>query len=404
MPSWLLLLVCLWPAGMIGVLWLFRQPLLALWHEPMLGHPVLIFESDDWGAGPVLPQAQALANLTEVLCRHRDETGRPPVMTLALVLAVPDGEAIRASGVYCRRNLTDPIFEPVRGALNRGRARGIFAFQLHGLEHYWPATLMTAPEAEVRSWRESALPPATESLPSPLQSRWTDARALPSRALPDDRIKAAIDEECHLFETLCDEPARVAVPPTFVWTIPVERAWADQGVEFVVTPGRRFGGRDGGGNPAVEGTTLRNGDQGVGVTYLVRDDYFEPERGHDAAKALAALDRKILTGRPCLLEIHRSNFITGGELASRALRELDKVLDQALARHAGLRFLTTLELGRILRDRPSDWMEYNPAARFACWRARSRDLPRFPKLAKLCGLSMLLSMLGLALQFLTGPR
>ncbi|NWG74418.1 MAG: hypothetical protein HXY24_07395, partial [Rubrivivax sp.] len=111
------------------------------WREPVLRHPVLIVESDDWGAGP-LEQAAALREIAHVLARHRDATGRTPVMSLALVLAVPDGMAIRSGEAYRRVALDDPRFEPVRQALRAGRERGVFALQLHGLEHYWPPALL----------------------------------------------------------------------------------------------------------------------------------------------------------------------------------------------------------------------------------------------------------------------
>jgi hypothetical protein len=61
-----------WLLGMILVLWLYRQDLLALWREPMLRHPVLIVESDDWGAGP-LTQAEGLERLSGILSEYRTD-------------------------------------------------------------------------------------------------------------------------------------------------------------------------------------------------------------------------------------------------------------------------------------------------------------------------------------------
>lgn len=64
-----------------GVLLAFAVPLAARWREPVLRQPVLIVESDDWGAGP-LAQADALRRLAASLQRVRDRSGRPAVMTL----------------------------------------------------------------------------------------------------------------------------------------------------------------------------------------------------------------------------------------------------------------------------------------------------------------------------------
>ena len=41
-------------------------------------------------------------------------------------------------------------------------AAGVFALQLHGLEHYWPDALMAANDPAVRSWLEGEMPAATE--------------------------------------------------------------------------------------------------------------------------------------------------------------------------------------------------------------------------------------------------
>ena len=233
------LLPVFWLGATGSLLIYYRRDLWALWREPMLRDPVMIIESDDWGAGPVAAQATALNRLAEVLSRYRDQNGRHPVMTLALVLAVPDGRAISLDGQYHRLQLDDPLFAPVLQAIERGRAAGVFALQLHGMEHYWPAALMASSDPAVKAWLTAEPPGTTEKLPSPLQSRWVDAAVLPSRPLEPAVVEAAVKEETGLYQCLFGEPPRVAVPPTFVWTETVERAWARAGVECVVTPGLR---------------------------------------------------------------------------------------------------------------------------------------------------------------------
>ena len=53
-------ILLLWAAVLLA----FATPLAARWREPVLRHPVLIIESDDWGAGP-LQQADALTRLAD---------------------------------------------------------------------------------------------------------------------------------------------------------------------------------------------------------------------------------------------------------------------------------------------------------------------------------------------------
>lgn len=368
------------------ILFWYRRDLVALWREPVLRYPVLIVESDDWGAGP-LEQTEALQRLADALGEWRDGVGRCPVMTLAVVLAVPDGPAIRAHGAYHRRTLAAPGFAPLRAALQGGAARGVFALQLHAMEHYRPATLMASGDSGVRDWLLSDAPPATEALPGHLQSRWVDAGRLPSVALADDEIEAAVAEETACFAEVFGQSASVAVPPTFVWPQALEAAWARHGVEFVVTPGRRYACRDAAGRPAGAGRAIRNGERGAGVGYVVRDDYFEPERGHAAAHGLAALARKARQGRPCLLETHRSNFI--GAEAERAFRELRALFGGALQRHPGLRFMSTREVAGGFRERPNALIDRRGVQRLVAWTNRWGDVPRFWTLARLTGLAPL---------------
>jgi len=379
--------------SVVGVaLLFFWRDLSAVWREPVMRYPVLIIESDDWGAGPIEAQVAALERLLETLARFRDERGRHPVMTLSLILAVPDGPAIRRQGRYCRLSMDDPKFVPLREVLERGRAAGVFAMQLHGLEHYWPAALMAVDDSQVRAWLTAEAPQATERLPSHLQSRWVDASVLPSTPLEREAIRTAVAEEVQLFKSVFGDVPRVAVPPTFVWNVEVERSWAEQGVEFVVTPGLRSACRDATGLPNCDSGPFLSGEAGKGVTYLVRDDYFEPERGHRAEQALSALARKASEGRACLLETHRSNFIGDPAVEEKARAEITRLLEEALLRNSELRFISTEELGLAIRHKDPEWIEFRFLPRWNAWRARIRHITGFWRLARVTGLVWLLEI------------
>lgn len=364
----------------------YRRELLRLWREPVLRSPILIVESDDWGAGP-LAQAVVLKDIAQVLAHHSDQTGRAPVMCLALVLAVPDGPAIAAARRYHRVSLDDPHFFPIMSALRGGEARGVFALQLHGMEHFWPPTLMASGDVAVSTWLRQPVPATTERLPSSLQSRWVDATHLPSTAHPESTLRAAIDEEVAAYSRVLGAPPQVVVPPTFVWTREVERAWEASGVQFVVTPGCRSTRRNAAGLPDGDEGPIANGDQAGGLTYLVRTDYFEPARGRDASHALRVLAKATCQGRPCILENHRDNFIFDAEQCRRSLAELDALYASALKQHPDLRFLATAELGRILRDRDSRWLSTGWGERLPCVWQRLRHSGRPWTLMRIAGLA-----------------
>lgn len=310
---------------------------------PALLHPVLIVESDDWGPGPH-EQARTLDAIRALLKGFKDHRGRAPVMTIAVVLSLPDPEAIAETGKYHARLLDDPAYRPIVETLKAGEEEGVFDLQLHGLAHFWPANFMAAWKRDeaVRRWlAEDGW--RTERLPAWLQSRWIDASSLPSRPLLPAVIRAAVQEEVECFRCCFGRSPKVAVPPTFVWDANVERAYAEAGIEVLITPGRRYPGRGCEGRLSSPNRSYANGERiSCGLLSLVRDLYFEPALGHEPEVVLEAVERKWSQREPALLETHRFNFLDGRlEPSLDALRSL---LEGALARFPELRFLSSYEL------------------------------------------------------------
>jgi hypothetical protein len=378
----------------VGTLLAFAAPLAARWREPVLKHPVLIIESDDWGAGP-LCQADALARLSAMLQRIHDLRGRPAGMTLGVVLEVPDGMRIAAASCteYHALPLADARFDGVRAAMQAGIQAGVFAPQLHGQCHFWPPAVMAAAQsdASVHAWLTAPEPTATEDLPAPLQSRWIDASALPSRALTAEAIRHAVAEETAGYRAVFGRAPQVAVATTFIWSDAVEAAWARAGVEVVITPGRRATCRNGAGQPdCVDATMLSGKLSPAGQTYLVRDVYFEPALGHAPQRLADGLVARARQGRACLAETHRFNFLPSEDAS---LATLEAALNAALAACPHVRFLFPLELARALQTRDPAWVETRLMPRLTAWRARLDEIPRFHRAAQLSGLALPLAWL-----------
>ena len=362
----------------------FRRALSSAWREPVLCAPVLILESDDWGYGPLV-QAERLDRIADLLAGFQDALARHPVVTLGVVLAGPDTDRLRADAcrTYHRVTLSDPRLAGVRNAMLRGVARAVFARQLHGMEHYWPACLIRSAlaNAPVRDWLTGAEFPSTEELPPPLQSRWIDSAELPSSALPREEVTAAATEEVRAFASLLGTEPEVVVPATFVWTDTVESAWARAGVRVVVTPGIRNESRDSAGRIVAGEQRYFNMASGPhGVSYMVRDSYFEPSLGHTHRRALQDFKGNTLVGRPTLIEIHRLNFIGDERSTQRALEEVTCLLSVACRQFPDIRFMSTAELARQCRDR-SDLVETRVGARVHVLLRRLANVSRLRKLA-----------------------
>lgn len=378
-----------------GVLLAFAAPLVARWREPVLRYPVLILESDDWGAGPS-SQSEALRDLSDLLQQHRDELGRPAIMTLGVVLEIPEGARIAASDcrTYHAVTLLDARFADVRTAMRAGIEAGVFVPQLHGQCHYWPPAVMAAAQRNpsVRDWLTSAEPAATEDLPSHLQSRWVDASELPSRALAPDAIRQAIDTEAATYRGIFNRAPEVAVATTFVWNDTVEAAWRGVGVEAVITPGHRATCRNATGQPACRDISMLTGERSpAGQCYLVRDVYFEPALGHTPQHLLAGLRARTRQGRACLVEMHRFNFLRA---PAASLTTLDTALRDALGAYPNLRFISPRELAHAITHCDPAWIETRGKPRLVAWWARLDEIPRFRRLARLSGLALPLAWLG----------
>ncbi len=391
--------IIVWFAAAGLVTWYrFRKRLTALWREPVLRFPVLIIESDDWGPGPD-EHAQALQRLSRLLAGFRDKHGRHAVMTLGMVLAVPDTNAMRKSGLrtYHRLPLSDPRFTAIREAIASAVDAGVFAPQLHGIEHYWPPAVVSQAQAAgtIRGWLTQDELPNSEKLPPPLQSRWADCSELPSKPISDDAIAAAVGEEVAAFTELFGGCPEVVVPPTFLWNDVTERAWAKAGVQILVTPGARFEARNARGVLNPSSRNILNAERGQeGIIYMVRDDYFEPAKGHRAERAIAAVVRKTARGRPTLLETHRFNFTGAPETAKQAANELARMLEEVLKRFPDVWFVSTAQLAKQLVSRSPELVETRLRARMRVWLLRAGDVSGLRRFVALTGLALLLFVVG----------
>lgn len=348
--------------------------LLACWREPVLSVPVLAIESDDWGPGP--PEtASDLARLRAALSQIRDDSDQPAVMSLGVELMRPSG-----AGAGGCRDLREERFRELREAMLGGEAAGTFALQLHGLCHFNQSVLMDAArtDPEVAAWLARPDPDPWE-LPPHLQTRWVRCDRAPSAALPSTDIRDMTRDEVLAFADCFGRIPAVAVPPTFVWTAEVEAGWAAAGVRAVVTPGQRHEGRGRGGNP-LPGPRISNGERGRGGTvYLVRDIYFEPERGHRPSQVLPHIICRAREGRPALVESHRINYV--GAHAEQHVALLQDLLRLAKSALPSVRFLSPEALAAAYREPATNPLfETRLRPRAAAWLARIQRDSRLRRL------------------------
>lgn len=388
-------LIACWGLVASLVLVSYRRQISACWREPVLTAPVFIVESDDWGPGPQ-EDAVRLVQLCGGLLRLSDHLGNPPVVTLGVVLAIPNGTLAKGASrdlAYEPHTLDAPEFASLRAAMTAGCEAGVFSLQLHGKEHFWPPALLRAAtdDPSARKLLQSSLGSMRhERLRPALQSRWIDASKLPSTPLEAEDVRRAVEDETTTFRRVFGLAATVAVPVTFVWTREVEAQWARNGIKVVVTPGTRNVGRDGAGQLVGDGSMIRNGDRGSGgIIYVVRDIYFEPSLGHTADKTLPEVQARFKLRRPAILEMHRFNFTGSDAEARHSLGELHKLVLAVLDQFAEVRFMSTEVLAVALASRAEALIDRRLAARIRALVLRAATVSRLRKLAWVTGLALL---------------
>jgi hypothetical protein len=123
------------------------------------------------------------------------------------------------------------------------------------------------------------------------------------------------------------------------------------------------------------------------MSYVVRDDYFEPSLGHTHRRALDALHAKTRLGRPTLLELHRMNFIGDRSMALRTCDEMSRLLETACEQFPDIRFMSTAELAREYRGR-SDLVAAGIGTRIHFLLRRLTTSSRLRKLALASGVAI----------------
>jgi hypothetical protein len=337
--------------------------------------PVLVLESDDWGlrrrpaadlvaahgrpsgwADEHSETAEDLGRLSAVLNAHRDPRGRPAAMTLNVVTANPDFDAIEASGfeAYHDRPVDETMAPEALDALREGRAAGRFRLQLHGRAHLnrqrWLEDLANdhpGARALFEARVDGGLALVAEEAWR-YHSEYLDWAA--DRPVGPDALVSWLTPALATLERLGGERPRSTVAPHYVVTTEAEEAWDRLGIEFVQAAEYRLRPD---GRPRASYLGQRSP---TGLVHLTRTARFDPRpgrQGHHVAETATAIRRCFEQHLPAVVDTHRINYT--GPTGRGACDELDQLLDVADA--AGATYLTTPELGEAVRagGRFTDW-------------------------------------------------
>ena len=342
-------------------------------------HPVLVIESDDWGAervpGPdVIREMQGTGfypkNLTavcdgierpndvdrlcDVLNSHKDSGRNPAVITANFVMANPDFLAIRESNYSVfKAKIIDEGWnhEQDSAALwqsyRNGFRSGLIVPQLHGMLHFCPdewlrklrqgdAVSLKAFSLQMIGEREDIASVGREGMGAIYH---VEAEA----------INRLVEEGLGAFKRVFGMDSITTIAPCYAWRSPeteeallLQRIRVMQGREYQILPGWKM-------------KAHYLGERGPGGTlYLVRNCLLEPvDAMTTVEQCIAQIEESFRSGLPAIICSHRMNYSSrvSTKFRDKGLSTLDGVLKQITKEFPDVEFLSSDKLAlRILEE------------------------------------------------------
>ena len=350
--------------------------------------PLIVFESDDWGAirmrDPATLEAMAsqgldftksrydrldclenggdLQSLFNVLDAYRDEHGRPPIFTFNTVMGNPDFPAIKADGF--ERFKHEPLFqsyqryygEDLQPVWNQAMQESLIRPQFHAREHLnvglWLRDLQAGRRETLLAFDHEFFSLTTRTS-SPRQRNYL-AAYWPESASHFEEIRDIVIDGLGLFEQLFGYASRSFIACNYVLPKELESTLAARGIDLIQ-------GQRGQLRPSMDGrnVSIRRSYTGqrnrLGQYYSVRNVSFEPfeDQSRDlVAAALSQIKQAFYWGKPAIVSTHRVNYVGGMDMEHRDnnLRLLDQLLGKILAMWPDVEFTSSDELAAMMVD------------------------------------------------------
>lgn len=346
---------------------------------------IIVFESDDWGSirmsnkkdwdellrmgyavdkrpyerYDTLESAEDLEALFEVLSKHKDCNGNPPVITANMLMANPDFERIEKSG-FQEYNY-EPIaktYEHYYGnakvleLMKQGMEEGVFMPQSHGREHFnvaqWMQRLKDGDEDLLTAFRHGMCGIAPKAHPKK-GNKMMNA-LLAENEKEEVEISRIVTEGLRMFEELWRFESKTFVAPCYLWNEQTERVLDDGGVKLIQTSRAS--------KPAYKSPSryFYSGQRNkLGQVYSIRNCHFEPATNEEDKKSetiLAQINKTFTQQKIAVFSTHRINYVGGIDETNRlhTLRLLDDFLTQLLRKYPEVEFMSSDKLIEIFNQ------------------------------------------------------
>ena len=307
-----------------------------------------------------LASEEDLQALYEVLTSVRDRNGKPAVLTANCVMANPDFAAIRKNNyqsyhyellnkTFARYNLSGSL-----QMWQEGIEAGIFMPQFHGREHVniaaWLYNLQSGHRGVRMAFEEEVFGASFSGLEqrkSNFQAAW-DYRSKEERQI----VAESIREGLQCFRDYFGFCSHTAIAPSYTWSESLEKVLLSAGVTYLQTISRAVllkEEEEKYQRPFKYTSKATSRKMG----YLLRNAFFEPAN-HKYQPQLKNVLKRIgiafRLGKPAIISSHRLNFIGSLQEKNRTgnLRELQRLLKEAVVRWPDLEFISTADLVKFM--------------------------------------------------------
>ena len=356
-----------------------RGRLLNYWKSWRTDRPILVIESDDWGAehipGPDavrtaeiekisfsgshssfdgLETADDVDRLCDVLSAHRNADGDSAVLTANFVMANPDFEAVKQSGysVFKARTIDKGFNHEADGtrlwkSYRNGIESGLLVPQFHGLLHFCPDEwLERLRQGDAGTLKAFDLQMVGEDLTSSgigIQSM------APIYYTSAESIQHFVKEGVKIFKQIFNMNSLTTIAPCYAWKSPeTEQALLPEGI--LAMQGKEY-------QCLPNGSTRLHylGQLGPGgILYMVRSCKLEPlAAGTSVDKCFTQVRNAFARNIPAVLCSHRFNYTSrvDTKVRDKGLAVLDGVLKRVTQVYPNVEFLSSDKLAlRILKE------------------------------------------------------
>lgn len=343
---------------------------------------IVVIESDDWGSirmpnrevyrkmldaglrvdncnyckNDSLASKDDFEQLYEVLTKHKDSKGNHPIITANTIVANPDFEKIKNNDF--KEYFYEPFTETLKKYPNHsfdqwkeGIKNKIFYPQFHGREHLnvnrW-LKLLQKPSEEVHLGFNNELFGISSTISNESNPSLMAALDIDDLSQVKD-IHHIMESGLTLFEKTFGYKSKSFIAPNYIWSQEIEDLLAKYNVEF-------FQGGLMQKIPLKEnkynymGKVNKNNQ-----VYLTRNVMFEPSMLIEkdwVSAAMGEISRAFKQKKPSIICSHRVNYIGGifEDNRIKNLRILDELLSKIITKWPDVEFMTSVELGSLMKD------------------------------------------------------